>query len=81
MPKGVYRRVCARTSGSHAAPDFGLGHFGDPKPERHVFKNIHVGEQGIFLKDGIDLPFMGRDIINPHTVNEDVSGRGRHETA
>ena len=31
-----------------------------------------MGKQGVALKDGIDCPFMRRNIINPHAVKKYV---------
>ncbi len=44
-------------------------------------KNIQMGKQGVLLKDGVDLPSMRRNVIDPHTVKGDVSRRGRREAA
>ena len=58
----------------HPLPQLRLGHFADAQTEGHVFKDVHVGEQGILLKDGIDLPLMRRNVINPHAVKKHVAG-------
>ena len=58
-----------------------LGFLLDLQAEGNVVVYIHVGEQGVFLKDGVDLPFIGRNVINPHTVEQNVSRRGRREAA
>ena len=38
-------------------------------------------EQGVFLENGVDLPLIGRDVINPHTIEQDISRRRRRETS
>ena len=35
-----------------------------------------MGKQGVLLEDGVDLPLVGRDIIDPHTVEEYVARGG-----
>ena len=59
----------------------GVGTLLHPQAESDVLKHVQVGEQRIFLKDGIDLPLIGRNVINPHTVKEDVSARRGREAA
>ena len=39
-----------------------------------------MGEQGVFLEHGVDRPFMGRNIINPHAVKQNVPGGRRQKT-
>ena len=60
----------------HPGFELRLGHLLNPQAEGHVLKDIHVGEQGVLLKDGIDLPLMGRNVINPHAVEEHIAGGG-----
>ena len=38
-------------------------------------------EQGVFLENGVDLPLIGRNVIDPHTVEQDISRRRRRETS
>ena len=52
-----------------------------PQAERDVFKDVQVREQGVLLEHRVDLPFVGRDIIDPHTVEEDVSRQWCREAA
>ena len=33
-----------------------------------------MGEQGVFLKHGVHLPPVRRNIINPHTVEKHIPG-------
>ena len=59
----------------------GVGTLLHPQTESDVLKHVQVGEQGVLLEDGIDLPLIGRNVINPHTVKEDVSARRGREAA
>ena len=52
-----------------------------PQAERNIFIDVQVRKQGVFLENGIDLPLIGRNVINPHTVEQDVSGRRSREAA
>ncbi|MPN42105.1 hypothetical protein SDC9_189661 [bioreactor metagenome] len=52
-----------------------------PQPEGHVFKHVHVGKQGVFLEHRVNLPLIGRNVINPHTVEQDISRRWFQEAA
>ena len=52
-----------------------------PQAEGDVLVHVQVREQGVFLENGIDLPLIGRNVINPHTVEQDVSGRRSREAA
>ena len=61
--------------------DFGFRQFLHPQAEGNIFKDIEMREQGILLKDRVDLPLIGRNVINPHTVEQDVSRRRRRETS
>ena len=58
-----------------------VGDLLQPQAEGDVFKDVQVGEQGVFLEHRVDLPLMGRNVINPHTVKEDVSRRRCREAA
>jgi hypothetical protein len=72
-------------------PDFGFGNPLRPSPrggtplhpqsESDVLKHVQMGKQGVLLEDGVDLPPVGREIIDPHTVKEDVSRHRCRETA
>ena len=37
-------------------------------------------KQGIGLKDGVDIPFVGRDIIDPFPIKVDISSRRIQKT-
>ena len=52
-----------------------------PQAESHVLKYVQMREQGVLLEHRVDLPFIGRNVINPHTVEQDVSRRRRREAA
>ena len=52
-----------------------------PKAEGHVLKDIQVREERVLLEDGVDLPLVGRNVIDPHTVEEHVAAGGRREAA
>ena len=52
-----------------------------PQAEGHVFKHVQVGEQGVLLEHRVDLPPIGRNVINPHTVEQDVSRHRGREAA
>ena len=52
-----------------------------PQSKGDVLKHVQVGKQGVFLEYGVDLPLIGRNVINPHTVKEDVSRRWCREAA
>ena len=52
-----------------------------PEAEGHVLKNVQVREEGVLLEDGVDLPLVGRNVIDPHTVEEHVAAGGRREAA
>ena len=58
----------------HLAP---LGvRLGDAQAEGDVLIHVQVREQGVFLEHRVDGPFVGRDSINPHPVEQNIS-RGR----
>ena len=61
--------------------DFRLRQLLHPQAESNVFKHVQMREQGILLENRVDLPLIGRNVINPHTVEQDVSRRGRRETS
>ena len=52
-----------------------------PQTERDIFVHIQVREQGVLLEDGVDLALIGRNVINPHTVKQDIAGCRRHKAA
>ena len=61
--------------------DLSLRQLLHPQTEGDVLIHIQVREQGVFLENGVDLPLIGRDVINPHTVEQDISRRRRRETS
>jgi len=44
-----------------------------PQAKRHVLKHGHVREQGIALKDGIDVTFFGRNLRDIEVLKVDVA--------
>ena len=60
-----------------ALADLVLRHFGDTQAEGDVFKHVQMREQRIFLEHSVDLPFVGRNVVDPHTVEGDIAGGGR----
>ena len=53
----------------------------DAQAEGDVFKHIQMGEEGVPLEHRVDGPFMGRNVIDPHTVKKNVPLCGRLKTA
>ena len=66
---------------AHPPGDLVLSQLGDAQAEGDVVVHIQVGEEGVALEDGVDLPFVGRDIINPHPVEQHSTGCGLHEAS
>ena len=60
----------------HPLRELRLRHLGDAQAEGHVLEDIHVGEERVFLKYGVDLPFVGRNIVDAFAVKEDLAGGG-----
>ena len=56
--------------------DFILGYLGHPKAEGDVVVHVQMREQGIALEDGIDLPLVGRDIVDRLSVEGHRAGCG-----
>ena len=54
---------------------------GDPQAEGHVLKDVEMGEQGVPLEDSVDLPLIGRNIVNPHPVEQHFSRSGRQKAS
>ena len=52
-----------------------------PKPESHVVAHGHMREQRVILKHGIDLPLVGRHIVDSLPVEQHVAGCGLLEAA
>ena len=65
----------------HLAGTLGIRAALHPQTEGNVLKHVQMREQCIFLEDGIDLPLIRRNVINPHTVKQDVTGCWRHKAA
>ena len=61
--------------------DLSLRQLLHPQTKGDVLIHIQVREQGVLLENGVDLPLIGRNVINPHTVEQDVSRRRRRETS
>ena len=60
---------------------FALGvRLGDAQAKGDVLIHVEVGEQGVFLKDRIDGPLVGRDRIHPHAVEQHIARGGRLKT-
>ena len=53
-----------------------LRHFGDAQAEGDVFKHIQMREQRIFLEHRVDLPFVRRNVVDPHPVKGHITGCG-----
>ena len=53
----------------------------EPQAESNIFKDVQMWKKGVLLKHGIDLAPVGGNVINPHTVEQDVSRRGGREAA
>ena len=58
-----------------------LRHFCDTQAEGYVFKHVQMRKQRIFLEHRVDLPLMGRDIVDPLAVEGHIAAGGRGETA
>ena len=52
-------------------------HFGHTQTKGNVVKYIQVGKQRIALEHRIDLPFVGRNIVDHLAVKGDGAGGGR----
>ena len=59
----------------HSFLNFRLVYLLQTKGEGNILKHIHVWEKGIRLEDSMDIPFVGRYIIDPNTIQEDISCR------
>ena len=65
----------------HPAVHLVLGHLGNPQAESDIVVHIQVGKQRVPLKHRVDLPFIGRHIIDCLPVKGDRSGCGRQKAA
>ena len=61
--------------------DLSLRQLLHPQTEGNVLVHVQVREQGVLLENGVDLPLIGRNVINPHTIEQDISRRRRRETS
>ena len=52
--------------------------FGDAQAEGHILKHVEVRKQGVPLEYGVHRPLVGRDVIDPHAVKQNVPG-GRQQ--
>ena len=59
----------------YSSLDFRLVNFLQTERESNILKHIHMWEKSIGLEDGMDVPFIGRYIIDPNTIQEDISCR------
>ena len=59
---------------SHPPGDLLLLQLFEAETEGDVLVYVQMGKEGVALEDRIDLAFMGRDIINPHTVKQHITG-------
>ena len=50
-----------------------LGHLLLPKGEGHVFKDVQMGEEGILLKNSVDVPFVGGHVVDFLAQKEDIA--------
>ena len=61
--------------------DLVLGHLGHTKAKGDVVIDVQMREQGVALEDGIDLPSVSGNIVDPLTVKQHIAVRGSQETA
>ena len=64
-----------------ALGDFFLGHFGHAQTEGNIVKHIQMREKRITLEHRIDLPLIGRHIVDPLAVKRNFTGGRRQEAA
>ena len=57
----------------HAAADFLFGKLLQPETERHVFKDVQVRKQRVPLKDGVDLAFVRRHVVDACAFKKQVA--------
>ncbi len=53
--------------------DFLFRHLGNLQPEGHIVKHIQVGKKGVALKDGVDLPLVGRKIVDALSLKINIT--------
>ena len=63
----------------HLGSYFGLWQLLDAKPKGHVFIDVEKGEQRIFLKDGVEMPLVGRNVCDIFAVKKDAARVGIQE--
>ena len=61
--------------------DLVLGQLCHFQTERDIVKHIQMGEQSVALKHRIDLPLIGRHIVDAFTVKGHRAGSGRQKAA
>ena len=61
--------------------DFVLGELLLPQGEGHVFKDVQVGEKGIFLKDRVDISLVGGHVVDALAQEDHVSLVGGFKAA
>src|SRR5262244_897694 len=59
--------------------DLGARHAVHAEAEGHVLENGAVGEQGVVLEDHAHVAAVGRHLVHPLTLDEDVTGGRVHE--
>ena len=64
-----------------ALVDLVLGQLRNAQAEGDVVVNVQMGEQGVFLEDGVDLALVGRYVVDAFAVKEYVAGGRRLEAA
>ena len=52
-----------------------------PEAKGHVFKHVQMREKRVLLEYRVNLALIGRDVVNPHTVEENVSRPWGREAA
>ena len=65
----------------HRGFDLGVFLFLHPQPERDVFVHVHMREQRVTLEDGVDPPFVCRQIVDAHTIKKNIAAVGRNKAA
>ena len=54
---------------------------GDAQAEGNVVVDVQMGEEGVALEDGVDLPAVGRQIVDLLTVKQHLARRRRQKSA
>ena len=53
---------------------------GDAQAKGYIFKYIQMGKQRVLLEYGVDRPLIGRNVIDPHPVKQNIPRGGRLKT-